>query len=61
MIGHNCIENLLRCIEQFKIENNNLREQLVLKEESLVVTKPKITKQEILDVLKELECFDFLM
>ena len=61
MIGHNCIENLLRCIEQFRIENNNLREQLVLKEESLVVTKPKITKQEILDVLKELECFDFLM
>ena len=61
MIGHNCIENLLRCIEQFKIENNNLREQLILKEESLVVTKPKITKQEILDVLKELECFDFLM
>ena len=61
MIGHNCIENLVRCIEQFKIENNNLREQLVLKEESLVVTKPKITKQEILDVLKELECFDFLM
>ena len=61
MIGHNCIENLLRCIEQFKIENNNLREQLVLKEESLVVTKPKITKQEILDVLKELECFDFFM